>query len=58
MTARKYGRGRPFTKSRGRRATVAKPYGGSKYGNDCYIKVEKITQLATLGDAVPTEARD
>lgn len=29
-------------------ATVRKPYGGSKYGNDAFVKVEAIEPLATL----------
>ena len=30
-----------------RRSTVAKPYGGSRYGNDAYVKVEALEPLAT-----------
>ncbi|AXH78903.1 MAG: hypothetical protein [Circular genetic element sp.] len=44
------GRRRPTTyrKSYGmrRRATVRKPYGGSKYGNDAFVKIEKTNNLA------------
>lgn len=29
-------------------ATVRKPYGGSKYGNDAFVKVEAIEPLGTL----------
>jgi len=32
---------------RRRGATVTKPYGGSRYGNDAYVKVEAIEPLAT-----------
>lgn len=30
-----------------RRATVAKPYGGSRYGNDAFVKCEAIEPLGT-----------
>lgn len=30
-----------------RRSTVKKPYGNSRYGNDAYVKVERIAPLAT-----------
>jgi len=33
---------------RKRTATVRKPYGGSKYGNDAFVKVEAIEPLGTL----------
>lgn len=39
MTAR----GRKTTKS----ASVKKPYGGSRYGNDAFVKVENIEPLST-----------
>jgi len=29
-----------------RRATVRKPYGGSRYGNDAFVKVEAIDNLS------------
>lgn len=29
-----------------RGSTVRKPYGGSKYGNDAYVKVEDINPLS------------
>lgn len=32
---------------RRRRTTVAKPYGGSRYGNDAFVKVEAIEPLGT-----------
>ena len=28
-------------------ATTKKPYGGSRYGNDAFVKVESIDNLAT-----------
>lgn len=31
-----------------RRSTVAKPYGGSRYGNDAFVKIEAIEPLATI----------
>ncbi len=42
------GRRRPTTYKRRstRGSTVKKPYGGSKYGNDAFIKVEYINNLA------------
>jgi len=30
-------------------ASVKKPYGGSRYGNDAFIKVEAIEPLANIG---------
>ena len=30
-----------------RRTSVAKPYGGSRYGNDAFVKVEAIEPLGT-----------
>jgi len=30
-----------------RRTTVKKPYGGSRYGNDAFVKVEAIEPLGT-----------
>jgi len=33
-------------------ATVRKPYGGSRYGNDAFVKVEAIQNLATPGGGV------
>ncbi|AXH78954.1 MAG: hypothetical protein [Circular genetic element sp.] len=30
-------------------ATVKKPYGGSRYGNDAFVKVEAIEPLANIG---------
>ena len=51
-------KGRMTTRGRkampSRRTTVAKPYGGSRYGNDAYVKVEAIEPLAT--PAVGTSA--
>lgn len=35
----------PVKKATGRftrRSTVKKPYGGSRYGNDAYVKCEKV----------------
>jgi len=33
-------------------ATARKPYGGSRYGNDAFVKVERIENLATPGGNV------
>jgi len=33
-------------------ATTKKPYGGSRYGNDAFVKVERIENLATPGAGV------
>lgn len=33
-------------------ATARKPYGGSRYGNDAFVKVEAIQNLATPGGGV------
>jgi len=33
-------------------ATVKKPYGGSRYGNDAFVKVEAIENLSNTGDQV------
>jgi len=33
------------------RTTVRKPYGGSRYGNDAYVKVEALEPLATPAGA-------
>ena len=30
-----------------RRSTVTKPYGGSRYGNDAFVKVEALEPLGT-----------
>jgi len=45
--------GRKAYVPRRRGATVKKPYGGGRYGNDAYIKIEAIEPLAT--DANPSE---
>ena len=33
-------------------ATTRKPYGGSRYGNDAFVKIERIENLATPGGNV------
>ena len=33
-------------------ATTRKPYGGSKYGNDAFVKVEAIENLSNTGNEV------
>lgn len=45
--------GRKAYVPRRRGATVAKPYGGGRYGNDAFIKIEAIEPLAT--DATANE---
>lgn len=37
-------------------STVKKPYGGSKYGNDAFVKVEKLAPLSVtaLGEVFST----
>lgn len=42
-------------RSYARRATVRKPYGGSRYGNDAFVKVEKIVNLSTSTGTVVGE---
>lgn len=34
------------------RASVKKPYGGSRYGNDAFVKVEAIEQLSVTAGAL------
>jgi len=31
-----------------RRTSTKKPYGGSRYGNDAFVKIENVEPLATL----------
>jgi len=33
-------------------ATVRKPYGGSRYGNDAFVKCEAIENLSNTGNEV------
>lgn len=33
-------------------ATTRKPYGGSRYGNDAFVKVEALENLANTGNEV------
>jgi len=33
-------------------ATTRKPYGGSRYGNDAFVKVEAIENLSNTGNEV------
>lgn len=43
---------RKYVPKRGRPsgATTKKPYGGSRYGNDAYVKVEAIENLSNTGN--------
>jgi len=31
-----------------KRTSIKKPYGGSRYGNDAFVKIENVEPLATL----------
>lgn len=44
-TPRKYG-GYSGTRRHSYRSSVKKPYGGSRYGNDAFVKVEKLVNLS------------
>ncbi len=51
MPKRSYTTKRPTTYAPRRRAapSVRRPYGGSRYGNDSFVKIEAIEPLSTIG---------
>jgi len=41
-----------YVPRRTRGATTKKPYGGSRYGNDAYVKIEAIENLSNTANQV------